>query len=97
MEDGTPTDDRDLVPYVELTDANGRRLTFSRRGGLASADWRSGDLLVQQLNLTVPVSLTDGEYPLRLGLSMPDDNVDSPPEAEGVAQRAAVLRVRTAP
>ncbi|MCC7367049.1 MAG: glycosyltransferase family 39 protein [Chloroflexi bacterium] len=97
VEDGQPTDAHDLVPYVELTDAEGRRLTFARRGGLPSAEWQTGDLLVQQLNVTVPVSLPDGEYPLRLGLSLPDDDVDHPPRAEGVVERAVVLRVRSTP
>ena len=94
IEDGSQTDHADLVPFVELVDpATGQR-TFTRRGGLPSSEWRTGDLLVQQLNLTVPVSLPEGDYPLSLGLAAPNDNVDTAPAADGTVPRAAVLRVR---
>jgi hypothetical protein len=85
------------VPFVELVVPATGRPTFSRRGGLPSAEWRTGDLLVQQLNLTVPVSLPPGDYPMRFGLALPDDNVDTPPAVDGPATRGAVLRVRSGP
>lgn len=90
IEDGSQTDHADLVPFVELVDPVSGQRTLSRRGGLPSAEWRTGDLLIQQLNLTVPVSLPEGDHPLRFGLAAPtDDDEDAPP-----APSAAILRVR---
>jgi hypothetical protein len=97
VENGSRTDNQDLVPFVELVDPGSGKRTFSRRGGLPSAEWQTGDLLIQQLNLTVPISTPEGDYPLRLGLAIPDDDVDAPPEGDGPAPRAAMLRVRNGP
>ena len=97
IDDASQTDHHDLAPFVALMDPTSGYETFARRGGLPSAEWRTGDLLVQQLNLTVPVSLPEGDYPLRFGLAAPDSDVDSPPEGDGAVPRAAVLRVRNGP
>ncbi|MGE3912798.1 MAG: hypothetical protein AB7K36_25800, partial [Chloroflexota bacterium] len=84
----------DLQPYVELTDpATGQR-TITQRGGLPSAEWQPGDLLVQQMNLTVPVSLPAGDYPLRLGLAPTTHDLESEAAPGGSPPQAAVLRVR---
>jgi 4-amino-4-deoxy-L-arabinose transferase-like glycosyltransferase len=97
VEDGSQTDHHDLVPYVDLIDPVSGRSTFARRGGLSSAEWRTGDLLIQQMNLTVPVDLAPGEYPLRFGLTAPETNLDASPVSAGPEPRAATLRVRAGP
>jgi hypothetical protein len=78
-----------LVPIIELVDGQGRRLTSVTRGGLDSADWQTGDLMLQQASLTVPIDLPEGDYELRVGL----DNGD----AEVGAVPAAVARIRNEP
>jgi hypothetical protein len=97
VEDGSQTDHVDLVPFVELLDPTTGRRSATQRGGLPSAEWRTGDLLVQQLNLTIPVNLPPGDYPLAFGLTAPHDNEDSPPATEGATPSAALLRVRSGP
>jgi hypothetical protein len=84
-----------LTPYVELA-VPGRPGVVVRRGGLASTDWRTGDLLIQQLNLTAPVDLPDGDYELRLGLTLIDD-ADGLTASGQEPIRAATLRVRAEP
>lgn len=85
-----------LAPYVELIDpATGRRVV-ARRGGLDSAEWRPGDLLIQQLNLTAPVELPVGDYELLLGLDA-DGEAEVTPAGDRPPIRAATLRVRAEP
>lgn len=97
VEDAGRLPNGDLEPAVELVDEAGRRRVFARRGGLPPAEWRDGDLLIQQLSLTVPIDVGAGDYELRLGLAGLDrDTVagDRSPSADFV--RAATLRVRSA-
>jgi 4-amino-4-deoxy-L-arabinose transferase-like glycosyltransferase len=95
IDTGAPTIDADLVPYVELLDPTGGRLTFARRGGLPSAEWRPGDLLIQQLSLTMPADLPDGDYVVRFGLAPSDDA--GPPAEQVQSVPAATLHVRATP
>jgi hypothetical protein len=81
-----------LTPYVELVDANGARRTAVTRGGLLSEVWQSGDLLLQQMSLTVPVDLTEGDYELRVGLA-----VDEAATSSASAATVATARVRAEP
>ena len=82
-----------LVPYVELVTPGATRHPIVVRGGLDGAEWRPGDLLIQQLSLTAPFDLPDGDYELQLGLAPADDTADPPtPAIEPI--RAATLRVR---
>jgi hypothetical protein len=97
VESGGQVAGQDVVPYVELLDGSGQRRTFVRRGGLDSAEWRPGDLLIQQLNLTAPVDLPEGDYPLRLGLAEADDDVHVPPSGDRQPIDGATLRVRNEP
>lgn len=95
VDDATKLPASGLIPYVELV-APGARGAVARRGGLDSSDWRTGDLLIQQLNLTAPVDLPEGDYELRLGLAPVDYPVT---ETTGGREpvRAAVLRARAEP
>jgi hypothetical protein len=82
-----------LIPFVELVTPSAGRHPLVVRGGLDSSEWRPGDLLIQQLSLTAPFDLPEGDYELRLGLAPADDGSEQPtPIAEPV--RAATLRVR---
>jgi hypothetical protein len=104
IEDAAQLSNEVRVPYVELLDQSSERRTVTRRSGLDSATWRTGDLLIQQLNLTAPVDLAEDDYELRFGLGSATGDA-SPPDAEGSsaspdgrpAVRAATLRIRTAP
>jgi hypothetical protein len=82
-----------LVPAVELYDPASGLRTTTRRAGLPSTAWQSGDLLVQQLTLTVPVRLPDGDYALRFSLANASA-ADDAPLGDDDAVRAATLRVR---
>jgi hypothetical protein len=92
VEDSSRFGGQSVMPAVELVGPGGRSVV-SRRGGLDSADWRTGDLLIQQVSLTVPVDFAEGDYDLRLGL----DAVDEAGNVTGSATepiKAAVLKVR---
>jgi 4-amino-4-deoxy-L-arabinose transferase-like glycosyltransferase len=91
VEDAETLSSGDLAPTVELVDANGAIRTFARRGGLPLAEWRTGDLLIQQMSFTVPVDLPPGDYELRLSLREGAGGSQSEPV------RAAILRVRSGP
>lgn len=89
VEDAAKLPTGDLAPMVELVDADGMVRTSVRRGGLPVAEWRTGDLLIQQLSFTVPVSFTAGDYELRLSLRDPVG------DSQTVPVPAATLRIRT--
>jgi hypothetical protein len=93
VDDATSVGPDALTPYVELVDANGHRLTAASRGGLPSAEWQSGDLMLQQMSLTMPVGLPDGDYEARVGLA-PTDGTS---EAASPSATAATARVRAVP
>ncbi len=61
--------DEDDEPFVELRDGLGRELATRGAGGLPSAQWRAGDVLIQRSTLTVPFGLEIGEYRLAVGLA----------------------------
>jgi hypothetical protein len=93
VEDASKLGANPVEPAVELLDpATGLR-TSNRRSGLPSAEWQSGDLLIQQLNLTVPVGLPEGDYALQFDLVSPSTADDAPLGDIGTV-RAATLRVR---
>jgi Dolichyl-phosphate-mannose-protein mannosyltransferase len=96
IEDSSRIADQARVPYVELVDSNRGIRTSTRRGGLESDQWRSGDLLIQQLNLTAPVDLPEGDYELRFGL-VPAGIDDLSAAVDTPTVQAATLRVRTTP
>lgn len=88
VEPGAHDLDPDLLPFVELTDTSGgTRLTSTSRGGLPSSEWLPGDLLIQRINLTVPVRSAPATYQIRVGVL--DGVLDSVP--------AAPLRVAAQP
>jgi 4-amino-4-deoxy-L-arabinose transferase-like glycosyltransferase len=84
-----PDGDAGRVPFVELVVPSADRRIVTRRGGLDSTAWREGDLLIQQLSVTPPVDLPDGEYELRVGLAPADETA-----ALGESVRGAMLKVR---
>jgi hypothetical protein len=86
----------DAVPFAEL-EHPGESRVIGRRGGLDVADWRSGDLLIQQIGFTAPVDLPVGDYEVAFGLGGPDDGPDRIGGQAAPAVRAAVLRVRAEP
>jgi hypothetical protein len=88
--------DTDRTPYVELRDGSANPRASVRRGGLETSQWLPGDLLIQQMNLTVPVDLGAGDYELRFGLALPP-TTDPSGGAEPVTVPAATLRVRATP
>jgi hypothetical protein len=92
VESTSQAPDEARVPYVELPSIPNRPPVSVRRGGLETSEWLPGDLLIQQLNLTVPVDLADGDYDLRFGLAPTDS--DEPPSTTAPA---ATLRVRSTP
>jgi hypothetical protein len=96
VEDSTRLGNESLIPYVELVGPASGHHVIARRGGLDSADWRTGDLLIQQMSLTVPVDYREGDYDLRIGLASGDD-VDAAPSDAVPAVKAAVLKVRNGP
>jgi hypothetical protein len=89
-----PDDKRE--PYVELRDASPTPRTTVRRSGLETSQWLAGDLLIQQMNLTVPVDLGEGDYELRFGLALPT-SLEGTGGAEPATVQAATLRVRSSP
>jgi len=91
VEDAGTLPSGDLSLTVELLASDGAVRTFARRGGLPLAEWRTGDLLIQQLSFTVPVDLPPGDYELRLSLR------DGPGYSQTDPVRATVLRVRGGP
>ena len=107
VEDAARAAGRDVEPYVELADHQGApsvvlsghgsdaRVSV-RRSGLESSQWLAGDLLIQQLNLTVPVDLAPGDHELRFGLILATAP-DSSPRPERPTVPVATLRVRSAP
>jgi hypothetical protein len=93
VEDATRFADAPVVPYVELLRRSGEPWVTERRGGLDSTEWRTGDLLVQQMNLTVPVDAGEGPLELWFGLAPADD--PEPHLADALPTvPAATLRVR---
>jgi hypothetical protein len=88
--------DADRAPYVELRDGSANPRASVRRGGLETSQWLPGDLLIQQLNLTVPVDLGEGDYELRFGLALPP-TMDASERAEPATVPATTLRVRATP
>jgi hypothetical protein len=86
----------DAVPFAELEHPGGSRV-IGRRAGLDVADWRNGDLLIQQLGFTAPVDLPAGDSEVAFGLGGPDDGPDRVADRAPPAIRAAVLRVRAEP
>jgi hypothetical protein len=93
VEDSGRLGPENVMPYVELVGPAPDRHVIVRRGGLDSADWRSGDLLIQQLSLTVPVDFREGDYDLRFGLTTGAD-ADATPADSDPSVKAAVLKVR---
>jgi hypothetical protein len=89
VEDTASLPSGDAAPRVELLDHSGQVRAAEQRGGLWPADWRPGDLLIQQLSFTVPIDLPPGEYDVRISLD------DEPGELATDPVRAAVLRVRS--
>jgi hypothetical protein len=89
VEDAATLPTGDLAPVVELVDGDGVVRTRARRGGLPLAEWRTGDLLIQQVSVTVPVEFVAGDYGLRLSLG------DAAGDTQTDPVRAATLRVRT--
>lgn len=94
VEDASHVAARDVEPYVELPGPSSEPRVAVRRSGLEASAWRSGDLLIQQLNLTIPIDLPAGEYELRFGLAAADVTV---PVAHPETVAAATLRVRSSP
>jgi 4-amino-4-deoxy-L-arabinose transferase-like glycosyltransferase len=86
---------KSVVPRVEIVDGAGRVLVAATRGGLASSEWRTGDVLIQSLNLTVPVSTPPGDYNFRVRIVPSDD--DAPTASETPVLPTPVLRVRAGP
>ena len=78
VERESPPDDEDVVPLLELRGADGGTRAAVRRGGLPSQEWRPGDVLVQRVALTVPISLPPGQYRLAAGLVSRADDVPVP-------------------
>jgi 4-amino-4-deoxy-L-arabinose transferase-like glycosyltransferase len=88
--------DADRAPYVELWDGSAKPRVTVRRSGLETSQWLPGDLLIQQMNLTVPVDLGEGDYELRFGLA-PPPTADGSERVEPATVPAATLRVRATP
>jgi hypothetical protein len=97
VEDNWRIEGQGQVPYVELLDPSRGRRTVTHRGGLDSTSWRPGDLLIQQLNLTAPVDVPEGDYELRLGLTSAESDIEAGSDGSVESVRAATLRVRNSP
>jgi hypothetical protein len=97
VEDAAGLAGRDVEPYVELPGGvDGPRVSV-RRSGLETSQWLAGDLLIQQLNLTVPVDLPPGDHDLRFGLVPAPGASDVSPGSDHPTVQAATLHVRAAP
>jgi hypothetical protein len=69
VERAAPSVDEDDETFVELRVGGGSMLARRAAGGLPSAEWRTGDLLIQRSTLTIPPSVRPGEYSLVAGLA----------------------------
>jgi len=95
VEDGVRTLTDDHAPHVELVTGSDRPRVTTRRGGLAVSQWLAGDLIIQQMSLTVPFDVPEGDYDVRIGLATPDAESHASSETQTV--HAATLRVRAGP
>jgi hypothetical protein len=93
VEDGTRLGPENVAPFVALAGPAGGPVV-GKRSGLDRADWRTGDLLIQQLAVTPPVDLPPGDYDVSFGLIGADDAPDGSTVQPASLVRAAELRVR---
>ncbi|MEM7331541.1 MAG: glycosyltransferase family 39 protein [Chloroflexota bacterium] len=61
----------ELIPFVHLEDMNGYRWSQVEPFAYPSSQWARGDLIIQQVNLPIPVGTPPGQYQLKLGLFDP--------------------------
>ena len=98
VERDDPRPGHDDEPFLELLDANGQPRAYRARGGLPSAQWRAGDVLVQRGALTLPLDLAPGEYRVAAGLvSRVDGSRARIAGSENGAAPVANISVRIAP
>jgi hypothetical protein len=95
VEDGVRTLTDDHAPHVELVTGSDRPRVTTRRGGLEASQWVAGDLLIQQMSLTVPFDVPEGDYDVRFGMAPAD--ADTHASSETPTVHAATLRVRAGP
>jgi len=62
-----------LSQFTHVLNADGAIVTQQDRLALTSASLRAGDVFVQIHHLMLPSDLTEGEYPLTIGLYTPSD------------------------
>jgi hypothetical protein len=93
VEDSSRLGPENVAPYVALEGPPSGPLV-AKRSGLDRADWRTGDLLIQQLGVTPPVDLPPGDYDVSFGLVGAEDTPDGVAAQPVPPIRVAELRVR---
>ena len=61
----------DVLPFVHLEDAEGYRWSQVETFAYPSEQWEAGDLIIQHIELPIPLGTPPGAYEIKLGLFNP--------------------------
>ncbi len=68
--DGLPP--TEIMPFVHLEDQNGYRWSQIETFAYPSSQWVEGDLVIQRIEMPIPIGTPPGDYQLKLGLFAPE-------------------------